>query len=218
MFSELSSVRDIIYPLFQSVIGDIYHYNTTNYKDQLFWEYAAELTFIEFDDYQQGFVTKENYLKRVAVLEFDLFAKKDVNHATISFDEFLDSRFSQEALDNFVITDLDALSAEYQHLGSLLNNSYIDRLLSGLQLEHCLYSTTNFESIRRRLTSSKWDCIMAVAGCTGSAVATAAGCVAAGWTVLGIMGCAGASTAVASGCYGAARVCQAYLDAQSSWN
>eukprot|EP00485_Elphidium_margaritaceum_P006779 CAMPEP_0202694900 /NCGR_PEP_ID=MMETSP1385-20130828/8632_1 /ASSEMBLY_ACC=CAM_ASM_000861 /TAXON_ID=933848 /ORGANISM="Elphidium margaritaceum" /LENGTH=380 /DNA_ID=CAMNT_0049350833 /DNA_START=95 /DNA_END=1237 /DNA_ORIENTATION=- len=216
LMGELQSVHEVI-PAVAGVIREVYNYNSTGYAsgDQLFWEYAAELMFSEFDEFQQGFVTRENYLSRLAELEFDMFAHSDATHSSISFDEFVNSRLSDDALRSYVNTDLSALSAEYSILSaSLQNSTHVLSLLSQLELKHCLYGTVDFPSIRRRLATSKWDCIVAAAGCTGAAVATVAGCIAGSATGVGIVGCAGGAVATSAGCYGAVRVCEAYLNGE----
>merc|ERR1719461_1756606 len=210
--SEISNVRDVLYPMYTELVADIYNYTSTEYDDQLFWEYAAEIVFVQMDEYQQGFVTKDAYFGQMASAQFDMFAHSDPNHATIAFDEFLGSRLSQQAMNDYVNTDLDALSAEYDHLGMVFAETGADDLLANLQLKHCLYSTVDFENVRRRL-SSKSACINNVVGCTGATVATVAGCVLGASTGWGIVACAGGVAVTGSSRYSAYSTCDSYLRA-----
>ena len=211
--SELSIFQEFLIPTYEILIEKIYGYNTnttTIYKDQLFWEYAAELFFLELDIDQEGFISKENYFRKLGELEFDIFGNKDEK---ITFNEFLNSRFSENGLDIYVNQNITALSNNYNHIKTLLNHGH--SLLSELKLIHCLYSDIDFESIRRRL-KSKIGCLAQIAICAGSGIATIAGCMASiisapatfGLTVaLVIATCGGGTLAVTGACY----VCNIYI-------
>eukprot|EP01084_Bolivina_argentea_P091509 164731_1 len=213
LISELPMVKDFMYPVLEQAVRLVYGYNTTIYKDQLFWEYAVELMFVELDDYQQGFVTKTRYFQRLAEIEFDVFAKKDQNHETITFDEFFQSRVDQKSLNTFVNTDTDKLYSDYHHLDISLNKTHTISLLSQLELQHCLHSNIDFESLRRRL-GSLWDCAWDLAGCIGTGVLSAAGCLISlgfganplSWPYI-LMICGGGTAATGAACEDAYQSC-----------
>eukprot|EP01084_Bolivina_argentea_P175076 303214_1 len=216
MVSEMSLIKDVAYPVFQKSVEEIYGYNTTNYNDQLFWEYVVELMFVSFDIYQQGFIKKEEYLTNLAESEFNIFAKENTD--SITFDEFFHSRFNQQDLDKFVNTDIDSMSAEFQDLAISLNNTQTHIVLSEFKLQHCLYSDIDFEIVRR-LIATRSDCYWAVAGCVGAAGATIAGCIlgtmsastgvgfALAWTA-----CGGGSIAAATACRSGWVICEEWIN------
>jgi len=202
-------IKDTLVPIYDQLIQSIYRTNVTS-NDQLYWEYIGEMFFYSFDDTQEGYILKDNYLHKLGEIEFGLIASNETNDECITFDEFIEFEFNSNNIKKSVDND---------YLGKFGEIDFTKNTMKNLHLKHQLYQSSGFvdDNIRRlrTFTSAEWNCIFAVSGCTGAAVSTLAACAVSGFTFgWSLVACIGGSLGTFGACGAAYQICYPLLPGQ----
>jgi len=164
-------INDTLTPIYDKLIPSIYKNNVTS-NCQLYWEYIAEMFLYSFDDTQEGYIKKDNYLSKFGEIEFGLITLNETSDEYITFDKFMEFEFNSNSVQKAVNDDV-------------LDVAEIDltkHTMQNLHLQHQLYEGNVFtDGNRRRLfTSQEYGCLTSVSQCTGSSLGTIYNCVLIG--------------------------------------
>jgi Ca2+-binding EF-hand superfamily protein len=176
LYDEENSALNVISQLAFTVQLE-YHYNYTR-DDDLWYEYAADTYFEEFDDHYRGYISRADYFGNMAENEFEAY---DVDqNGVLNMDEFLDMAFSESIIATTIAraNEMQNRQARLQSAGSTMLH-LTDDDLAGISLQMCPNVIQPIDlraMLRRLLSTSCLMCIGMIGTCAVAALAAALCC------------------------------------------